>query len=124
RSAERRLEAARDGRLLPGVEREELDRLEAGLREVDDTLQFILACNRPSILPSGGLERLAELGRKQFRDERDAEHPLLLAREVERLSIPRGSLSTEERHEIESHVSHTFRFLSQIPWTRALKRVP
>ncbi|MGZ6162420.1 MAG: HD-GYP domain-containing protein, partial [Myxococcaceae bacterium] len=29
-----------------------------------------------------------------------------------------------ERLEIESHVSHTFRFLSQIPWTRALKRVP
>jgi response regulator RpfG family c-di-GMP phosphodiesterase len=124
RSAERRLEAARDGRLLPGVERDELDRLEADLRELDETLQFILACNRPSILPSGGFERLAEVGRKQFRDERDAERPLLLAREVERLSIPRGSLSTEERQEIESHVSHTFRFLSQIPWTRALKRVP
>jgi HD-GYP domain-containing protein (c-di-GMP phosphodiesterase class II) len=40
------------------------------------------------------------------------------------LSILRGSLSEEERLEIESHVSHTFRFLSQIPWTRALRGVP
>ena len=31
---------------------------------------------------------------------------------------------SEERLEIESHVTHTFRFLSQIPWTRALRRVP
>ena len=44
--------------------------------------------------------------------------------EIARLSIPRGSLSTEERLEIESHVTHTFEFLSQIPWTRGLKRVP
>ena len=26
--------------------------------------------------------------------------------------------------EIEGHVTHTFRFLSEIPWTRALRRVP
>src|SRR5207237_10309983 len=29
-----------------------------------------------------------------------------------------------ERREIESHVTHTYRFLPQIPWTRTLKRVP
>jgi HD-GYP domain-containing protein (c-di-GMP phosphodiesterase class II) len=40
------------------------------------------------------------------------------------LSIPRGSLSEEERKEIESHVKHTYKFLSQIPWTRDLRRVP
>ena len=124
RSVERRLEAARDGKLHGALEREELERLEAELRELDETLEFVLACNRPTILPSGGFERLADLGRQSFRNERDADHPLLLPREVERLSIARGSLSSEERLEIESHVSHTFRFLSQIPWTRALKRVP
>jgi HD-GYP domain-containing protein (c-di-GMP phosphodiesterase class II) len=75
-------------------------------------------------LPSGGFERLTELGRLTFRDAWDTEQPLLVPREVERLSIPRGSLSNDERREIESHVTHTFRFLSQIPWTRALRRVP
>ena len=124
KSAERRLEAARQDRLHAALEREEVDRLGAELKELDETLEFILACNRPTILPSGGFERLADLGRQNFRDERGVDHPLLMPREVERLSIPRGSLSPEERLEIESHVSHTFRFLSQIPWTRALKRVP
>ena len=49
---------------------------------------------------------------------------LVTPAEVAVLSIPKGSLSPDERLEIESHVSHTFRFLSQIPWTRSLKRVP
>ncbi|HMK73799.1 MAG TPA: HD domain-containing phosphohydrolase, partial [Myxococcaceae bacterium] len=52
------------------------------------------------------------------------ERSLLVPRELECLSIPRGSLSAAERTEIESHVTHTFRFLSQIPWTRALRKVP
>jgi HD-GYP domain-containing protein (c-di-GMP phosphodiesterase class II) len=49
---------------------------------------------------------------------------LLTPGEVQVLSIPKGSLSAAERREIESHVTHTFRFLTQIPWTRTLKRVP
>ncbi len=40
------------------------------------------------------------------------------------LSIPRGTLSMNERKEIESHVSFTFQFLSQIAWTDALANVP
>jgi HD-GYP domain-containing protein (c-di-GMP phosphodiesterase class II) len=124
RSLERRLGAARSGQALESVERQEAERLAGELRGLDETLEFILACNRPTVLPSGGFERLAELGRLTFRDALEVEQPLLIARELERLSIPRGSLSTDERREIESHVTHTFRFLSQIPWTRALRRVP
>ncbi len=41
-----------------------------------------------------------------------------------RLSIPKGSLSDSERKEIESHVTHTFRFLSEIAWTEELSNVP
>ena len=40
------------------------------------------------------------------------------------LSIPRGSLTKEEFKQIQSHVVHTFQFLSQIPWTRELRRIP
>src|SRR5262249_17892014 len=50
--------------------------------------------------------------------------PLLLPEEFRFLSIQQGSLSPEERTEIESHVSHTWRFLSSIPWTSDLSRVP
>jgi HD-GYP domain-containing protein (c-di-GMP phosphodiesterase class II) len=44
--------------------------------------------------------------------------------EVRYLTIPKGSLDESERLEIESHVTHTYRFLQQIPWTRELQHVP
>jgi HD-GYP domain-containing protein (c-di-GMP phosphodiesterase class II) len=40
-----------------------------------------------------------------------------------KLSLPKGSLSEEERREIESHVSHTYHFLRQIAWTEDLSSV-
>ncbi|MCJ8345938.1 HD family phosphohydrolase, partial [bacterium] len=48
----------------------------------------------------------------------------LVEREVEALSIRKGSITMEERKEIESHVTHSFTFLSKIPWTAGLKHVP
>jgi HD-GYP domain-containing protein (c-di-GMP phosphodiesterase class II) len=38
--------------------------------------------------------------------------------------IRKGNLDERERREIESHVTHTYRFLEQIPWTRELKGIP
>ena len=38
--------------------------------------------------------------------------------------IRRGNLDEQERREIESHVTHTYRFLEQIPWTRELRAHP
>ena len=50
--------------------------------------------------------------------------PYLFTKEAENLSIAKGSLNLQERLEIESHVTHSFRFLRQIPWTKDLRRVP
>jgi HD-GYP domain-containing protein (c-di-GMP phosphodiesterase class II) len=50
--------------------------------------------------------------------------PFLTDREAESLSVKKGSLTNTEFDEIRSHVSHTFRFLSQIPWGKAFRRVP
>lgn len=48
---------------------------------------------------------------------------ILTKDEAFRLSTSRGTLSDEERKEIESHVSHTYTFLSQIAWTDDLANV-
>ena len=40
------------------------------------------------------------------------------------LSIPKGSLDDGERKQIESHVIHSFNFLSQIPWTKDIRNIP
>ncbi len=125
-SLRRRLEAVRvrGEKELPAIDGEEDARLATSLKELDEAFEFILTCNRPTVLAQGGFERLTGLSALTFKDSREADRQLLSARDVEVLSIPRGSLSAAERREIESHVTHTFRFLSQIPWTRALRRVP
>lgn len=109
---------------LPAIDQEESERLERELKELDEALAFILQCNRPTVLAQGGFEKLHTLGQLAFQDSHERPQSLLTANEVQVLSIPKGSLSMVERREIESHVTHTFRFLSQIPWTKDLRRVP
>jgi HD-GYP domain-containing protein (c-di-GMP phosphodiesterase class II) len=53
-----------------------------------------------------------------------ATEPFLSPDEMRFLTIRKGSLDDAERHEIESHVSHTFQFLQRIPWTRELQQIP
>ncbi len=106
------------------IDGEEDERLGKELRELDEVLQFVLTCNRPTVLAQGNFERLHTLRSLRFKDAFDEDKTLLLEQEIQSLSIAKGTLSAEERREIESHVEHTYRFLSQIPWTRTLRRVP
>ncbi len=94
------------------------------LGELDALWEVIEVCNRPTVTPTDAPALLARIAGRRFRDQRGEETPYLLPEEVRWLSTPQGSLSEEERREVESHVTHTFQFLRQIPWTRALRRVP
>ena len=40
------------------------------------------------------------------------------------LSIRKGTLDEQERLEMESHVTHSFHFLSKIPWTPVMRGIP
>ncbi len=95
----------------------------ARARSLDGVWEVVVAANRPAVLAEGTPARLLAAAAERIPGP-GGEEPLLRPEEVAALSIPRGSLSEAERGEIESHVSHTFRFLSQIPWTRSLRRVP
>src|SRR4029077_13586285 len=64
------------------------------------------------------------LNEKTYRDFSGVERPLLADEELQFLMIRKGNLDDQERREIESHVTHTYRFLEQIPWTRELKGIP
>lgn len=114
------VESLRQGKPIPA----DLDAtLAKELEEIKGILEFVRKCNEPTVLEQGGFEKLRDLSNITF--EFFGEHkPVLGAREIQSLAIPRGSLNREERLEIESHVTHTYRFLAQIPWTRKLRRVP
>lgn len=98
--------------------------LAQNIKQIDDYLAFILVCNNPSILPEGNFEKLQDLAVHTYLTEDGKEETLLNKEEVRFLSITRGSLDETERAEIESHVIHTFNFLSQIPWTKELSAIP
>ncbi len=94
------------------------------LGELDRYVEFITRANEPTILPSSEFELLTEISQKTYRDPRGAERPYLTSEEVRFLSIPRGSLDSNERRQIESHVTYSFNFLAQIPWTAEYRAIP
>ncbi len=50
--------------------------------------------------------------------------PILTRKEIFNLSILRGSLNEKERKIIESHVNHTYAFVSKIPWPDEYRHIP
>jgi HD-GYP domain-containing protein (c-di-GMP phosphodiesterase class II) len=75
-------------------------------------------------LDEGRFEQLRDIALVAFTDADGSTRRLLEDDEVRLLSIRKGSLSKVERVQIESHVLHTYRFLSQIPWTREIREIP
>ena len=96
----------------------------AKLAEIDEIIKFVLQANEPTILEQGGFERIAEIAGMSYRDELESVGPFLTHIEACSLQIRRGSLTEEERLEINSHVVHSYNFLCQIPWGRTLRDVP
>ena len=94
------------------------------LAELDEAYQLLLELNEPDSLTEEKLAKLAALASRTYINMEGRELPLLDERELRVLAIPHGSLNPTERLEIENHVDHTVRFLSQIPWTRGLRNVP
>jgi HD-GYP domain-containing protein (c-di-GMP phosphodiesterase class II) len=97
--------------------------LQTRLQDLDEDLRLVLQANQPTVLAEEASQKLLEIQQKAFMLDEQMTY-LLEPYELSRLSITRGSLDPEERREIESHVTHTFHFLSQIPWTNELKHVP
>jgi len=87
-------------------------------------LDAIVKANEPTILPEGSFDELRDINRQTYVDFEGVERPLLEDAELQFLMIRKGNLDDRERREIESHVTHTYRFLEQIPWTRELKGIP
>ncbi len=91
---------------------------------IAEYVELIIEANEPTLLEHSHSRRLQEIAKHLFLDPKGVEAPYLKADEVGLLSIPKGSLNAAERLQIESHVVHTYNFLSRIPWTSELKKVP
>jgi HD-GYP domain-containing protein (c-di-GMP phosphodiesterase class II) len=108
-----------------GTGMEDLERQRAAEKaELARFLDAVTRANEPTVLPEGSFEALHEIGRKTYVDFDGLVRPLLEDEELQFLMIRKGNLDDAERREIESHVTHTYRFLEQIPWTRELRQIP
>jgi len=96
----------------------------AELTRLDQYYNIILMANEPTVLEQESARRIADIAAHTYHDITGGEERLLDEAEVRALSIPKGSLTEHERLQIESHVTHTFQFLSRIPWTKELRGVP
>jgi HD-GYP domain-containing protein (c-di-GMP phosphodiesterase class II) len=107
---------------------ERLNQMQAQIQKshvlLDGYFEKIMRHNKPNLSYTDMSELLRDIYQETFEDLNNAERRLLTDFEFSALQIPKGSLTPEERREIEMHVTHTYNFLNLIPWTEDLREIP
>lgn len=91
---------------------------------LNQLMEVVIKCNEPTVLEQSSSSTLDDIAKINYEFVDGSAYPLLTEYEYRFLSIKKGSLDVQERLEMESHVEHTFQFLSKIPWTDGLKSIP
>jgi HD-GYP domain-containing protein (c-di-GMP phosphodiesterase class II) len=99
-------------------------RLACEVEKLQRFMAMIKHANEPSVMDDEVSEDLCAVADFIFTGNDGEEVALLTSPELDALTLARGSLTPDERLEIQSHVSHTFAFLNHIPWTGPLSSVP
>ncbi len=125
RTVERELAMLHHAREDLQVARRRLHReLDNELGLLDQYFQLVTVANRPSPLDEGDFAHLRTVREYAFLELDGTRDGLISDADLAALSVRRGSLTPEERREIESHVTHTREFLAVLPWPPELARVP
>ena len=121
--ATEKLEALREGGNGEGLE--EIDgRLRQEIEQLKEWVQSIVAANEPTVMPEDKASMIEFLAQQTYEDISGQSHPMLEPQEFRFLSIRKGTLDPQERLEMESHVTHSFHFLTKIPWTPLMRGIP
>ena len=108
--------------LLEGrITGEEYERAKA---EADDDLAFICRVNSAGFLADEDLCKVQELAAKTFTDEKGTTQRLLTDGEITMLSIRKGTLTAQERSQMQGHAASTWSILSQVQFPDAYANVP
>jgi HD-GYP domain-containing protein (c-di-GMP phosphodiesterase class II) len=99
-------------------------RLDAEIDQFRRWFEAIATANEPSVLPEDKASVLSVVKEHDFPDMSGKVQPLIAPQEFHFLSIQKGTLTNEERKEIESHVTKSHDFLAKIPWTPLMKNIP
>lgn len=98
--------------------------LEAQLGMLDQYYDWLVQANEPDMVSKGNFDFLQEVRDYQFLEPDGTLGGLITQADLLALSVRQGSLTSEERQEIQSHVVHTQEFLATLHWPPELAGVP
>ncbi len=100
----------------------------ASCKEKEDLLkeawETIDAANDAGFLPDEKIEKLKSYGALKCRNAAGEEIALLNEKELDAITVQKGTLTNEERKKIEEHVTYTARMLSQMNFRGIYENVP
>ena len=97
---------------------------EAAVAELDAELEFICSVDKADYVDDETYAHVIELAKKKHAGKNGEELPYLTEREVACLSIRSGTLTAEERVEMENHVVMTSRILEKVQFYPGFSKVP
>ena len=101
-----------------------LKKHDRNIERLREDLIFIISCNHPkNPMTPDKIKRLKKISRKTYLFQQK-EYPYLTKEEVNRLSIPKGTLDEHERKMVENHALMTQKILNHLPFPEKLARVP
>ncbi len=104
---------------------EEIDTAcKSDILQLNNDLNFLIDISRGSeSMPEEKMTRLKNIALRRF-SVGSTEHRFLNDNELYNLSIPRGTLTNEERKIINNHALMTIKILKELPWPKKLSNVP
>ena len=122
------LKFERDNSLSSEEKEEKVKDLQSGyrkiLRQLKNDLEFVKVSNVGGEFMSGDKkERVHEIANYRWKPNGKMEN-FLSENEVYNLTIPRGTLTPEERKVINDHIVVTINMLEELPYPKHLKNVP
>jgi hypothetical protein len=101
--------------------KQELDR---AISRLDDHFVAIALANNPNVRAQGDFRHLEAIHANPFVELDGSNGWLITDDDLLALSVRRGSLTPNERRQIEAHVAYTRDFLEVLPWPPELSCVP
>lgn len=125
RALEQELDLLHHARIDVEVARRRIHReLEKQLSVLDQYYEWVSQANNPAVVDGGSFEHLDEIRAYAFTEFDGSVGGVITDQDVLALGVRRGSLTPDERRQIEAHVVYTTEFLSVLPWPPELAGVP
>lgn len=95
------------------------------MKKIDEEFNFLRKCNEGSeFMSDQHRERIDEISTRQWQNRHGETVSLLTEEELHNMHISKGTLTDDERKQINNHIVRTIRMLEALPFPKHLQNVP